>query len=179
MKDGKTKWAAIYTLVSTDGQTTENQGRELRLVAERNGWSIVQEFVDQGISGAKDRKQRPAFYALWRGAIRREFEVVMVWAVDRLGRSLPHLVNVLSEIHAKKADLFMYQQGIDTTTPAGKALFGMMGVCAEFERSMIQERVKAGIKRVRARGGEDKGLRKRNPPCLARCFSLGKKVSEW
>ena len=105
----------------------------------------------------------------------------MVWAVDRLGRSLSHLVNFLSEIHAKKVDLFMYQQGIDTTTPAGKALLGMMGVFAEFERSMIQERVKAGIKRVRAKGqrGEDEGLRKRNPPYLARSFSFGKKVSEW
>jgi len=152
MKDGKTKRAAIYARVSTDGQTTENQLRELRLVAERNGWAIVQEFLDQGISGAKGREQRPAFDALWKCAIRKEFDVVMVWAVDRLGRSLPHLVNFLSELHAKKVDLFIHQQGIDTTTPAGKALFGMMGVFAEFERSMIQERVKAGIKRVRANG---------------------------
>jgi DNA invertase Pin-like site-specific DNA recombinase len=76
----------------------------------------------------------------------------MVWAVDRLGRSLSHLVNFLSELHAKKVDLFIYQQGVDTTTPGGKALFGMMGVFAEFERSMIQERVKAGIKRVIASG---------------------------
>ena len=152
MKDSKTKRAAIYARVSTDGQTTENQLRELRLVAERNGWLIVQEFVDQGVSGAKGREQRPAFDALWKGAIRREFDVVMVWAVDRLGRSLSQLVNFLSEIHAKKVDLFIHQQGIDTTTPAGKALFGMMGVFAEFERSMIQERVKAGITRVRAKG---------------------------
>lgn len=130
----------------------DNQLRELRVVAERHGWQIVQEFVDQGISGAKGREQRPAFDALWKGAVRREFDVVMVWAVDRLGRSLSHLVNFLSEIHAKKVDLFIHQQGIDTTTPAGKALFGVMGVFAEFERSMIQERVKAGIKRVRAKG---------------------------
>jgi DNA invertase Pin-like site-specific DNA recombinase len=122
------------------------------MVAERNGWQIVQEFVDKGISGAKGRKQRPAFDALWKGAIRREFDVVMVWAVDRLGRSLSHLVNFLSEIHSKKVDLFIHQQGIDTTTPAGKALFGVMGIFAEFERSMIQERVMAGIKRVRATG---------------------------
>ena len=152
MKDGKTKRAAIYARVSTDGQTTENQLRELRLVAERNGWLIVQEFVDQGISGAKGREQRPAFDRLWKGAVRRECEVVMVWAVDRLGRSLTHLVTFLSEIHAKKVDLYIHQQGVDTTTPGGKALFGMMGVFAEFERSMIQERVKAGIKRVRAKG---------------------------
>ncbi len=87
----------------------------------------------------------PAFDALWKGAVRREFDVVMVWVVDRLGRSLSHLVNFLSEIHAKKVDLFIHQQGIDTTTPAGKALFGVMGVFAEFEGSMIQERVRSGI----------------------------------
>lgn len=152
MKDVKTKRVAIYGRVSTDGQTVDNQLRELRMVAERNGWQIVQEFVDKGISGAKGREQRPAFDALWKGATRREFDIVMVWAVDRLGRSLPHLVNFLSEIHAKKVDLFIHQQGIDTTTPAGKALFGVMGVFAEFERSMIQERVRSGIKRVRAAG---------------------------
>jgi len=152
MKVQVIKRAAIYGRVSTDGQTVDNQLRELRMVAERNGWQIVEEFVDKGISGAKGREQRPAFDALWKGAIRREFDVVMVWAVDRLGRSLSHLVNFLSEIHAKKVDLFIHQQGIDTTTPAGKALFGVMGVFAEFERSMIQERVRSGIKRVRAAG---------------------------
>jgi DNA invertase Pin-like site-specific DNA recombinase len=152
MKDVRAKRAAIYARVSTDGQTTENQIRELRQVAERNGWQIVHEYVDHGISGAKGREQRPAFDAVWKGATRREFDVVMVWAVDRLGRSLSHLVNFLSEIHAKKVDLFIHQQGIDTTTPAGKALFGMMGVFAEFERSMIQERVRSGIKRFRANG---------------------------
>ena len=152
MKEDKKKRTAIYARVSTDGQTTDNQLRELRLVAEQNGWLIVHEFIDQGISGAKGREQRPAFDALWKGAIRREFDVVMVWAVDRLGRSLSHLVNFLSEIHAKKVDLFIHQQGIDTTTPAGKVPFGVMGVFAEFERSMIQERIKAGIKRVRATG---------------------------
>jgi DNA invertase Pin-like site-specific DNA recombinase len=152
MKEARAKRAAIYARVSTDGQTTDNQIGELQQVAERNGWQIAQEYVDHGISGAKGREQRPAFDALWKGATRREFDVVMVWAVDRLGRSLSHLVNFLSEIHAKKVDLFIYQQGIDTTTPAGKALFGMMGVFSEFERSMIQERVKAGIKRFRANG---------------------------
>src|SRR4029078_11316019 len=152
MKSAQTKRASIYARVSTDGQTTDNQIRELRQVAERNGWEIVQEFIDQGISGAKGREKRPAFDALWKGATRREFDIVMVWAVDRLGRSLTHLVNFLSEIHAKKIDLFIHQQGIDTTTPAGKALFGVLGVFSEFERSMIQERVRSGIKRVRANG---------------------------
>jgi len=158
MKDEKIKRAAIYGRVSTDGQTVDNQLRELRMVAERNGWQIFQEFVEKGISGDKGREHRPAFDALWKGAIRREFDVVMVWAVDRLGQSLSHLVTFLPEIHAKKVDLFIQQQSIDTTTPAGKALFGMMGIFAEFVRSMIQERVRSGIKRVRA-GGQRWGRR--------------------
>jgi len=110
---------------------------------------VVHEFVDRGISGAKGREHRPAFDALWQGVGRKDFDVVMVWAVDRLGRSLQHLVNFLTELHAKKVDLFIHRQGIDTTTPGGKALFGMLGIFAEFERSMIQERVKSGIKRFR------------------------------
>src|SRR5215471_6606989 len=181
MKYCKTKRAAIYARVSTDGQTTENQLHELRLVAERNGWPIVQEFVDKGISGAKGREQRPAFDALWKAVIRREFEVVLVWAVDQLGRSLSHLVDFLSEIHAKKVDLLIHQQGIDTTTPAGKALFGMMGVFAEFERSMIQERVKAGMKRVRAKGQRWDGARSRKPipPSAPRFLNSDDRDSEW
>jgi DNA invertase Pin-like site-specific DNA recombinase len=174
MKSAHIKRAAIYARVSTDGQTTDNQIRELRQVAERNGWQIVQEHIDQGISGAKGREQRPAFDALWKGATRRQFDVVMVWAVDRLGRSLSHLVNFLSELHAKKVDLFIYQQGVDTTTPGGKALFGMMGVFAEFERSMIQERVKAGIKRVRAKGQRwgRKTIEETDPTACAQMLEL-------
>ena len=174
MKDGRITRAAIYGRVSTDGQTVDDQLRELRMVAERNGWEIVNEFIDKGISGAKGREQRPAFDALWKGAIHREFDVVMVWAVDRLGRALSHLVNSLSEIHAKKVDLFNYQQDIDTTTPAGKALFGVMGVFAEFEQSMIQERVKAGIKRVRATGQRwgRRAIEETDPALCARILEL-------
>ncbi len=144
------KKAVIYARVSTDDQTSENQLQELRASARRHGWEITQEFVDNGMSGAKGRDQRPAFNALWKAASRKEFDMVMVWAVDRLGRSLQHLIEFLSELHAKKIDLFINQQGIDTTTPGGKALFSMLGVFGEFERSLIQERVKAGIKRARA-----------------------------
>jgi DNA invertase Pin-like site-specific DNA recombinase len=174
MKSAQIKRSALYARVSTDGQTTDNQIRELRQVAEHNGWEIVNEYVDQGISGAKGREQRPAFDALWKGATRREFDVVMVWAVDRLGRSLSHLVNFLSEIHAKKVDLFIYQQGVDTTTPAGKALFGMMGVFAEFERSMIQERVRAGITRVRAKGQRwgRRSIQETDPELCGKIFQL-------
>ena len=147
-----TKKVALYSRVSTDRQTTENQLIELRAVAERHGWSIVDEYIDQGISGAKGRDKRPEFDRLLKDAARKRFDLIASWSVDRLGRSLQDLVGFLSEIHAKKVDLYLHQQGMDTTTPAGKALFQMMGVFAEFERAMIQERVKAGLERARAQG---------------------------
>ncbi|WP_200177388.1 recombinase family protein, partial [Ectothiorhodospira shaposhnikovii] len=146
------KRVAIYARVSTDGQTTENQIMELRAVAERNGWNVVEEYRDHGISGAKGRDQRPALDRLMKATVRRQHDVVMVWAVDRLGRSLQDLVSFLGEVHAKGVDLYLHQQGVDTTTPGGKALFQMLGVFAEFERSMIQERVKAGLQRAKAQG---------------------------
>jgi DNA invertase Pin-like site-specific DNA recombinase len=146
------KRAAIYLRVSTIDQTTANQERELREIAGRIGYDIVKVYKDHGISGAKGRDKRPAFDALCRDATKRQFEVVMAWSVDRLGRSLQDLVAFLSEIHALGIDLFLHQQGLDTTTPAGKALFGMMGVFAEFERSMIAERVRAGLARAKSEG---------------------------
>jgi len=138
--------------VSTVDQTTANQEHELSEVASRMGCEIVKVYRDHGISGAKGRDKRPAFNALCRAAARREFDMVMAWSVDRLGRSLQDLVGFLSELHALKIDLYLQQQGLDTTTPAGKAMFQMMGVFAEFERSMIQERVRAGLKRAKAEG---------------------------
>jgi DNA invertase Pin-like site-specific DNA recombinase len=146
------KKVALYSRVSTDRQTTENQLIELRAVAERHGWAIIDEYIDQGISGAKGRDKRPEFDRLLKDAARKRFDLIASWSVDRLGRSLQDLVAFLSEIHAKKVDLYLHQQGMDTTTPAGKALFQMMGVFAEFERAMIQERVKAGLERARAQG---------------------------
>jgi len=146
------KRAVLYLRVSTVDQTTANQERELREVAGRMGCEIVKVYKDHGISGAKGRDKRPAFDALCRDAAQRKFDVVMAWSVDRLGRSLQDLVAFLSELHALRIDLFLHQQGLDTTTPAGKALFQMMGVFAEFERSIIAERVRSGIKRVRSEG---------------------------
>jgi DNA invertase Pin-like site-specific DNA recombinase len=146
------KRAVLYLRVSTIEQTTANQERELRAVAERTGWEIVKVYKDHGISGAKGRDKRPAFNALCRDATKRQFDIVMAWSVDRLGRSLQDLVGFLSELHALKVDLFLHQQGLDTTTPAGKAMFQMLAVFAEFERSIIQERVRSGIKRVRSEG---------------------------
>src|SRR5262249_45669568 len=107
---------------------TANQERELREIAGRMGCEIVRAYKDHGISGTRGRDKRPAFDKLCRDAARREFDVVMAWSVDRLGRSLQDLVGFLSELHALKVDLFLQQQGLDTTTPAGKAMFQMMGV---------------------------------------------------
>ena len=146
------KQVALYARVSTDGQTTENQLQELRKVAKRNGWHIAQEFVDHGISGAKGRGQRPSFDEMLKAVTRKEVEVVMSWSVDRLGRSLQHLIGFLDELHSKKVDLYLHQQGIDTGTPAGKMLFQLLGVFAEFERSMIRERINAGLARAKAQG---------------------------
>jgi len=121
-------------------------------MAERSGWTIVAEFVDRGISGAKGRADRPQFNALLNGVARREFDMLAAWSVDRLGRSLQHLVGFLSELHSKRVDLYLHQQAVDTSTPAGKMLFQMLGVFAEFERSIIQERVRSGLARARAKG---------------------------
>ena len=146
------KRAVLYLRVSTLDQTTANQERELRQIAERVGYEIVKVYKDHGISGAKGRDKRPAFDAMCRDAAKRQFDVVMAWSVDRLGRSLQDLVGFLSELHSLRIDLFLHQQGLDTTTPAGKAMFQMMGVFAEFERSIIQERVRAGLARARDEG---------------------------
>jgi len=147
-----TKRVSIYARVSTDKQTTDNQLRQLREIANKNDWEVVNEFIDEGISGAKGRDKRPQFDALLKSAVRREFDIVVCWSVDRLGRSLQHLVDFLSELHGVGCDLFLHQQAIDTTTPTGKAMFGMCGIFAEFERSIIQQRVKAGLERAKARG---------------------------
>jgi DNA invertase Pin-like site-specific DNA recombinase len=146
------KRVALYLRVSTSDQTVENQRRELEAIAERHGWDVVAVYCDEGISGTKGRDKRPGYDKLCRGIARREFDQVAAWSVDRLGRSLQDLVAFLGELQAKGVDLYLHQQGLDTATPAGKAMFQMMGVFAEFERAMIVERVKAGLSRARAEG---------------------------
>jgi DNA invertase Pin-like site-specific DNA recombinase len=116
------------------------------------GHTIVETYSDKGISGSKGRDRRPAFDRLHRDAARRQFDIVMAWSVDRLGRSLQDLVGFLSELHALGIELYLHQQGLDTTTPAGKAMFQMLGVFAEFERAIIRERVLAGLARAKANG---------------------------
>jgi DNA invertase Pin-like site-specific DNA recombinase len=148
------KRAAIYARVSTRNghQDPETQLLALRQVAQRADWQIAGEYVDHGISGAKGRDKRPEFDRLLKDATRRQFDIVMAWSVDRLGRSLQDLVAFLGDLHAQGVDLYLHIQGIDTTTPGGKALFQMMGVFAEFERAIIQERVCAGLAKARAQG---------------------------
>lgn len=145
------KRVALY-LRSTGEQTTEDQRRELETVAERAGWQVVAVFEDAGISGAKGRDKRPGYDAMLKATTRREVDMVAAWSVDRLGRSMQDLIALLGELHARGADLYLHQQALDTTTPSGKAMFGMMAVFAEFERAMIVERVNAGLARARAQG---------------------------
>ena len=146
------KKVAFYLRVSTDDQTVDNQRLELEKVAKARGWDVVAIYDDNGVSGAKCREHRTQFDQLSKDATRRRFDIVAAWSVDRLGRSLQDLVAFLGELHAVGCDLYLHQQGIDTTTPVGKAMFQMCGVFAEFERSMIQERVKAGLVRAKANG---------------------------
>ena len=144
---------AIYARVSTDSQTVENQLQELHSVAVRHAWDVAAVFTDEGISGAKGRDKRPGYDALLTGVTRRDYDMIACWSVDRLGRSLPDLVGFLGEIRAKGVDLYLHQQGLDTSTSAGRALFGMLSVFAEFERAMIRERIMAGLRRTTKKSG--------------------------
>jgi DNA invertase Pin-like site-specific DNA recombinase len=134
----KGKRVALYLRVSTSEQTTHNQQRELQAVADRHKWDVVGVFEDAGISGAKGREQRPGLDAMMKVVSLREVDMVAAWSVDRLGRSLIDLLGFLGELHSKGVDLFLHQQGLDTSTPSGRAMFQMMGVFAEFERAMIR-----------------------------------------
>ncbi|GGF76345.1 resolvase [Terasakiella brassicae] len=138
----------MYLRVSTDDQTIENQRRDLDEVARRLGWNIVAVYADEGISGSKGRDQRPQFNELLKGVARKEFDLIAAWSVCRLGRSLNDLIGFLSDINNRGVDLYLHKQGLDTSTPAGRMMFQMLGVFSEFERAMISERVKAGLART-------------------------------
>jgi DNA invertase Pin-like site-specific DNA recombinase len=146
------KRAAIYLRVSTKGQTTENQCRELEAVARQRGWSVVGVYEDHGISGSKGRDKRPAFDDLHKDAARGKFDIAMAWSIDRLGRSLHHVVSFMAELGELGVGLYLHQQAVDSSTPAGKAMLAMCSVFAEFERELIVERVNAGLARARAEG---------------------------
>ena len=144
--------AAIYARVSTDNQTTENQIQALVEVLTQRGWMLVEVFKDEGISGAKGRDERPALDKMLNAAADGEIDLIAAWSVDRLGRSLSDLIGIMSELDGAGVSLYLHQQAIDTTTPAGKAMFQMLGVFAEFERELIRERVNAGIARAKRNG---------------------------
>jgi DNA invertase Pin-like site-specific DNA recombinase len=141
--------AAIYVRVSTLDQAPENQLLELRRYIEARAWVAV-EYVDRGVSGAKDR--RPGLDQLRSDARRRRFDVVVCWRLDRLGRSLKHLITLLEELQAMGIAFVSLAEGIDATTPAGKLQMHILGAIAEFERERIRERVLAGLQRARTQG---------------------------
>ena len=121
------KRVAIYLRVSTSKQDTDNQRRELEAVAERSDWKVVKIYEDNGISGAKGRDQRPGLDAMMKAVNAKEFDMVASWSVDRLGRSLTDLLSILQGLHEKGVGLFLHQQGLDTSTTAGKAMFKCLG----------------------------------------------------
>lgn len=143
---------AIYVRVSTSNQSTENQVFELKRVAAARGWEIVGAYTDDGISGSKDRTQRPALDSLMKDAVRGKFKHIAVWSIDRLGRSLLNLVETVNELRSVGVDLYIHQQALDTSTPAGKLAFSVFGSLAEYERELIRERVKVGLERAQRNG---------------------------
>ena len=141
---------ALYARVSTlNGQHPEMQLAELREYASRRGWKIVGEYVDEGISGCKE--SRPQLNRLMGDVHRRKFEAVLCWKIDRFGRSLKHLVNALADLDSYGVAFVSLKDNLDLSTPSGRLMFQIIGAMAEFERALIQERVRAGLKNARAR----------------------------
>ncbi len=149
---GKGKRVAFYLRVSTGSQTVENQRRELAAAAEQRGWTVVEIYADNGVSGAKGRDQRPAFGRLCKDAVAGKFDVIAAWSVDRLGRSVLHLAQFVEDMRGAGVGLFLLKQGLDSETPTGRAMLGMCSVFAELEREIIRERIHSGLARARARG---------------------------
>ena len=146
------KRVCLYARVSKTSQSVERQISELEIVAARNNWEIVDRFIDHGISGAKGRDARPELDRMMKDSTKRKFDVVMVWSIDRLGRSLQNLMEILNDLKSKNIDLYMDQQAIDTTTPTGSLMFAMIGAFSQFEREMIRERVVSGLDNARKKG---------------------------
>jgi DNA invertase Pin-like site-specific DNA recombinase len=144
--------AVIYTRVSTDTQTTENQLVLLRGHAKSMDFEIVAELSDNGIGGGKGRSERPAYKRLCTMIARDQVDIVLARSVDRISSSLPDLVQFLQQLRAKQVNLFLHQQALDTTLPSGKAIFQLLGVFADLEKSLLRERILAGLDRARANG---------------------------
>jgi DNA invertase Pin-like site-specific DNA recombinase len=147
-----TSQVAVYTRVSTNAQDAAAQLPSLEAVCRNHGWRIVGTYVDQGFSGSLGPNDRPQLKALLTAAARREFDRVVVWSVDRLGRSLKDLVLILQDLEARKIQLYAHSQGIDTSTPTGRMMWQFLGIFAEFERGLIRERVRMGLQKARASG---------------------------
>lgn len=142
---------ALYARVSTtNGQNPEIQLVELREYSTRRGWEVVGEYVDEGVSGAKE--SRPALNRLMADAHRRRFAVLLVWKIDRFGRSLRHLVNALADLDALGVSFVSLRDNLDLSTPSGRLMFQVVGAMAEFERALTQERVRAGLRLARSKG---------------------------
>lgn len=141
---------AIYARVSTTDQTCENQLHDLHVYVTARQWTVTREYVDHGISGAKER--RPALDELTADARRRRFDVVLCWRLDRLGRNLRHLITTIDELCALGISFVSLAEGIDCTTPAGRLQLHILGALAEFERGRIQERIRAGLARAKRNG---------------------------
>jgi DNA invertase Pin-like site-specific DNA recombinase len=143
---------AIYARVSTTnhGQDVSLQTREQHQFAEARGWHIFDDYVDRGVSGSKD--SRPELNRLMADARRRKFDIVLVWKLDRFGRSLRHLVNALAEFESLNISFVSLSDNLDLSTASGRLMFNIIGAMAEFERELIRERVKAGMKNARAKG---------------------------
>ena len=146
------KRVALYARPSTDGVSPENQLFELQKVAENMNWKVVEIYMEQGLSWPKKNEKMIAFKSLSKAATRREFDLIMVWSIDRLGKSLQQLVEILTAIHAEDIDLYIHKQGIDTTTSTWKDFFRFCTVFANFKSVVIKERVNTGLERVRAKG---------------------------
>ena len=146
------KRIAIYARCSTTSQSPQNQIDVLTELANRQGYTIIKIYSDNGISGTKLTADRPALNDLMTDARKRKFDMVLVWSLDRLGRSLKHCLELLQELQELKVDLFFQQQGMDTSTSSGKLMFSMIGAFAEFERNIIRERVMAGQMRAKKNG---------------------------
>jgi len=142
----------LYLRVSTSGQTCDNQRLDLERVAEQRGWQIVETYINHGISGSKGRDQRPQFDNLAKDAAQGKLDLVVAWSIDRIGRSLGHLVEFMDDLRQHGVGIYLHQQQVDTSTAAGRAFLQMAGVFAEFERSIIVERINAGLARARAQG---------------------------
>jgi DNA invertase Pin-like site-specific DNA recombinase len=140
----------VYARVSTSEQNSENQLIDLRRYAEQRGWKLQKEYVDHGVSGAKD--SRPALDALMQDARRRKLDVVLVVKFDRFARSARHLLNALDEFRSLGIDFCSLYDAVDTTTPYGKAMFTIAGAMAELERELIRQRVRNGVQKARERG---------------------------